>query len=131
LSSKHASFDASPTLADTEGLYARSPEYFYVAVEASGSVVGFITGYERKGIPEEVLHNWNASRVGYIDLMAVSVSNRRRGVGSSLLNKLLETFRANEIDMVILDVPAEQKPAVRLYEKSGFEVRAFNMRKYL
>jgi ribosomal protein S18 acetylase RimI-like enzyme len=131
LSAKHTSFDATPTLADTEGLYARNPDYFYVAVGDSGEIIGFITGYERKGIPEEVLSNWNATRVGYIDLMTVDVPHRRKGVGTMLMNKLLDHFRTNGIDLVILDVPAQQLPAVRLYQRLGFEVRSFNMRKHL
>jgi len=51
LAADHASFDATPTFADIQGLYERNPEYFYVATEDSGEIVGFITGYERKGIP--------------------------------------------------------------------------------
>jgi ribosomal protein S18 acetylase RimI-like enzyme len=131
LSAEYASFDATPTFADTEGLYERNPEYFYVATESSGEIIGFITGYERKGVPDKVLRTWKASRVGYIDLMAVDLAHRREGIGTSLLNTLLKHFQNDGIDMVILDVPAEQVAAVKLYEKLGFHVRAFNMRKDL
>ena len=131
LSVEYASFDASPTLADTQGFFERNPGYFYVATNGSGEVIGFITGYERKGIPDEVLKTWGASRVGYIDLMAVGLAHRRKGIGTSLLNTLLEQFGKDRIDMVLLDVPSDQMAAVRLYEKLGFHVRAFNMRKYL
>ena len=131
LSAENTSFDATPTLADTEGLYHRNPEYFYVASDESGEVVGFITGYERRGIPEEVLRTWKAARVGYVELMAVDLGNRRKGIGTRLSNNLLEHFRSERIDLVLLDVPVEQMAAVKLYEKIGFNVRAFHMRKYL
>ena len=131
LASEYASFDAKPTRADIEGLYQRNPEYFYVAEDESGKVLGFITGYERKGIPEEVLRTWKANRVGYIDLMAVDMSHRKMGIGTKLLDTLLDHFRTTGIDLVILDVPAEQVPAVNLYKKLGFHIRAYNMRKSL
>lgn len=131
LSAKYTSFDATPTLADTEGIYARSPKYFYVAADSSGEIIGFVTGYERKSIPGEVLRTWRAYRVGYVDLMAVALTHRRKGVGTRLMNTLLGQFRNDRIDMVILDVPAEQLAAVKLYEKLGFHMRAFSMRKHL
>jgi len=131
LSAIFTSFDATPTLADTEGMYARSPKYFHVAADSSGEIIGFVTGYERKSIPGEVLRTWKASRVGYVDLMAVALTHRRKGVGTRLMNTLLGQFRNDGIDMVILDVPAEQLAAVKLYEKLGFQTRAFNMRKHL
>ena len=128
---KYTSFDAEPTLVDIEGLYARNPEFFFVAHDEHGSIVGFITGYERKGVPENVLRTWKVRRVGYVDLMAVDVPFRRKGVGAALLNTLLENFNRVGIDLVLLDVPAEEDAAVRLYEREGFEIRAYNMKKYL
>jgi len=131
LSARFTSFDATPALADTEGMYARSPKYFHVAADSSGEIIGFVTGYERKSIPGEVLRTWKASRVGYVDLMAVALTHRRKGVGTRLMNTLLGQFRNDGIDIVILDVPAEQLAAVKLYEKLGFQTRAFNMRKHM
>ncbi len=131
LAEEYTSFDATPTPADIEGLYQRNPEHFYVAQDDSGNILGFITGCERKGIPENVLRTWKATRVGYIDIMAVDTPHRAKGIGTSLLNTILENFRKAGIDVVILDVPAEQEAAVKLYKKIGFQVRAFNMRKFL
>ncbi len=131
LASEYTSFDATPTQADIEGLYHRNQEYFYVAEDDSGKILGFIPGYERKGIPEEVLRTWKAKRVGYIDLMAVDPSRRKMGIGTMLLSTLLGQFRTTGLDLVILDVPAEQESAVNLYKKLGFHTRAYNMRKSL
>ncbi len=131
LAERYTSFNTTPTLADIEGMYGRNSEYFFVAEEEDGRVVGFVTGYERKGIPEEVLRSWNANRVGYVDLMAVDPSYRKMGVGRALMNAILDEFRRNHIDIVNLDVPAEQEAAIRLYKKLGFTVRAYNMRRRL
>ncbi len=131
IAEKYTSFDAKPTPVDIEGLYARNPEFFFIAHDEHERILGFITGYERKGVPENVLRTWNATRVGYVDLMAVDIPSRRRGVGTALLNTLLEHFSRAGIDLVLLDVPVEEEAAVRLYKKEGFDIRAYNMRKYL
>lgn len=131
IAEKYASFDTKLTSADIEGLYTRNPEYFLVALDASSNVIGFITGYERKGLPDEVLRNWNAKRVGYVDLMAVDEAHRRAGAGTALLDSLLSRFKSAGIDVVILDVPKTGLAAVNLYEKTGFQVRAYNMMKRL
>ncbi len=68
---------------------------------------------------------------GYVDLMAVDMPFRRKGVGTALLNILLEQFSQVGIDLVLLDVPAEEEAAIRLYKQEGFETRAYNMREYL
>ena len=131
IAQRYASFDTTPIFADIEGIYARNPEYFFVGEAIDGQVIGFITGYERKGLPEEVLRSWNANRVGYIELMAVDPSHRRMGAGRALMTGLLDEFRRNQVDIVDLDVPAEQEAAVGLYRKLGFSIRAHNMRKRL
>ena len=131
LAQRYNSFDTDPTFADIEGMYARKQEYFFVAENDNGRVIGFITGYERKGLPDEVLRSWNANRVGYVDLMAVDPSHRRMGAGRALLTAILDEFRKNHVDIVDLDVPAEQEAAVGLYRSLGFAIRSYNMRKRL
>lgn len=131
MAEKYTSFDSTPTFSDIEGFLARNPDYFLVAEDETGRILGFITAYEKQGIPEEVLSTWGARRVGYIDLMAVDLPARRRGVGESLLRNIIDRFRKNGIDIVNLDVPAGQEEAMRLYEKLGFSIRAYNLRKRL
>ena len=131
IAEKYTSFDAKPTLTDIEGLHARNPEFFFVGEDHLGKIVGFVTGYERKGVPESVLRTWKTNKVGYVDLMAVDASHRRKGIGTALLDTLLDCFAKSGVDLVLLDVPVEQEAAVRLYKEQGFEVRAYNMKKYL
>jgi len=131
IAEKHASFDTAPTLVDIDGMRSRNPDYFFVAEDDSGEVIGFITGYERMGLSEDVLRTWNAGSVGYVELIAVDSRYRRKGIGRALLKTLLNRFQSSGIDIVDLDVPAEQEAAVELYKKLGFYVRACNMRKRL
>lgn len=129
LAESYASFDTTPTQADIEGMYARNPEYFFVAENDHGRIIGFASGYEKTGLPEEVLRSWNAKRVGYVELMAVDPSQRRRGVGRALMNAIIDEFHRNNVDVVNLDAPAEQEAAIGLYRSLGFSVRSYNMAK--
>src|SRR5437016_4466782 len=68
-----------------------------LAEDEGGNVLGFATGYEKKGIPQEVLLSWKAKRVGYLDLMAVDILHRKQGIGTALLNSVLDQFKGQEI----------------------------------
>ncbi len=74
---------------------------------------------------------WKANKAASIETLAVDETCRRRGIGTSLLNKLFETCRVSGIDLVTLSVPAEETEARNLYEKLGFEERAYFLRKRL
>ncbi len=130
LAERYTSWDSTPTQADIEGFYSSSPELFFVA-EADGKVVGFVCGRESKHLPGETLMRWKANKAASIETLAVDETCRRRGIGTSLLNKLFETCRVSGIDLVTLSVPAEETEARNLYEKLGFEERAYFLRKRL
>jgi ribosomal protein S18 acetylase RimI-like enzyme len=55
--------------------------------------------------------------------MAVAPEQRRKGIGESLLKRLLQAFKEAGADFVLLDCPAEAVEAGKLYEKVGFGVR--------
>jgi ribosomal protein S18 acetylase RimI-like enzyme len=48
-----------------------------------------------------------------------------------LIRVLFEAFARNGIDLVTLSVPAVERAAMRLYEKLGFEPRAYFLWKRL
>lgn len=128
MAENYASWDATPTVADIQGYHAANPDFFLVA-ELDQSIVGFIYGAESRHIPGEVLQNWNARKAGSIETLAVEVKLRRKGIGTLLLTKLLELFKNRGIDTVTLSVPASEVGAQKLYEKFGFEARAYFLRK--
>jgi len=126
LANAYAAFDGRTSEADL-AIAAHSPNGFWVA-EDGGRVVGFAYGYFRD-VPGEVLEGWGAKSVGQIELVAVAPSHRRRGIGRSLVNKLLDEFKRAGADMVLLNCPAQAIEAKSLYTEMGFEPRAYSMRK--
>jgi len=128
LANAYAAFES--TVSEADLVIARFfPNGFWVAEENDG-VVGFAYGYF-KDIPNEVLARWGASKVGYIALMAVDPSYRNKGIGTALLSKLLEEFKEAGADLIILHCPAKAKEARKLYDKFGFEIRSYDMKKRL
>jgi ribosomal protein S18 acetylase RimI-like enzyme len=105
------------------------PEGFWVA-EENNQVVGFVYGH-CKEIPAEILTRWGASKAAEITLLVVDPQYQNRGIGAALLQKLLEAFKKASVDVVTLHCPADAKSAKHLYEKLGFEVRAYHMKKSL
>ena len=71
--------------------------------------------------------SWKARRVGYLDLMAVDLQHRKQGIGTALLNSVLDQFEVQNIDTIHLDVPSTEQDAIRLYQKLGFKTRAYSM----
>lgn len=127
LAERYTSFDAMPTMPDIEIMFERNEDNFFVAEDDHGNILGFATGYEKKGIPQEVLMSWKAKRVGYLDLMAVDIQHRKQGIGTALLKSVLEQFKCQDIDTIQLDVPSTEQDAIRLYQKLGFKTRAYSM----
>ena len=54
---------------------------------------------------------------GYVTNVAVLPEYRRRGIAQRLISAQLE----NEMNFITLEVRKSNTPAIRLYEKTGFE----------
>ena len=130
LSQKYASWDSTPTEADIQGFHSSEPDFFLVA-ELNRRIVGFVYGRESKNVPDEVLRRWKATKVGSVEVLAVEEQYRRRGIAMSLLNRLFVVFGERGIDTVTLSVPADEIGAKELYDKLGFETRAYFLKKKL
>ncbi|MFX1563834.1 MAG: GNAT family N-acetyltransferase [Promethearchaeota archaeon] len=128
LANMFASFDGTTSEADLV-VSKFFPEGFWVA-EEDNDVIGFVFGYF-KDAPLDVLIKWDASKVGEISLLVVDPDYRRRGIGTALLKKVMEEFKRAGADLIILACPAEAIEARKLYEKLGFEVRAYHMKQRL
>lgn len=57
---------------------------------------------------------------GYIAMLAVDSSHRKRKIGSTLVKKAIQAMIAEEADEVVLETEITNKPALRLYENLGF-----------
>jgi len=128
LANTYAAFDGTTSEADLV-ITKYFPKGFWVA-EEDDKIVGFTYGYFEE-VPSEILARWGASKVGYIASMAVDPNHRNKGIGSALLRKLMEEFKKAGADLVTLHCPGDATEAKKLYDKLGFEVRAYHMRKRL
>lgn len=57
---------------------------------------------------------------GYIAMLAVDSSHRKRKIGSTLVKKAIQAMVDEEADEVVLETEITNKPALRLYENLGF-----------
>ena len=58
---------------------------------------------------------------GEITNVAVSPSNRNLGIGDKLIKEALSQMKEKGIIQVVLEVRVSNTPAIRLYEKNGFQ----------
>ena len=60
--------------------------------------------------------------LGETDMMNVAVHPdwRKKGVGTALINELINTLRLNGSHSLMLEVRASNAPAISVYEKLGF-----------
>lgn len=54
--------------------------------------------------------------------IVVKKSQRSKGIGNLLLDKLIEIAKKNDFENIILEVNETNKIAKKMYEKAGFEV---------
>ncbi len=67
----------------------------------------------------------------YINNVAVFPRFRRRGIGESLVNILLDISRSENVDFVTLEVRKSNLSAIALYEKCGFALAGERKNYYL
>jgi len=87
-------------------LALRYPELFLTAV-SNDYVLGYVVAFA-------------VGKQGHIVSLAVRPGHRRMGVGTGLLESLLERLRSNGVDEVFLEVREDNLVAAGLYRKLGF-----------
>jgi ribosomal-protein-alanine N-acetyltransferase len=80
----------------------------FLVAEESGKLVGYCSASMKGGS-------------AHLISIGVLMEYRRRGVGGSLLKHLIRILRKGSVDELWLEVKSENKEAVGLYEKFGFE----------
>jgi len=86
-----------------------------VAID-KGKLVGYAVAQIRKSSPA-----WKRKEYGYIEEMAVRAEHRRKGVGTQILEKILDWFRSENIDMIELTVAAKNLVGYSFWKKHGFK----------
>ena len=64
---------------------------------------------------------WNGVYDFHITDIAVRKDLRNQGIGSMLLEKLIELAKQNKMETITLEVLCTNTPAIKLYEKFGFK----------
>lgn len=82
---------------------------FYVVAEDKGELLGY------GGL-------WEIGNEGHITNFAVHPEYRKKGVGTAILQKLLELTEDRGISEYTLEVRPSNKEAIGLYEKFGFKL---------
>ena len=99
----------------------------YVA-EVDSELVGVVVGTIPEQSREDQLEHV-PSKFGEVLELAVKAGYRGKGIGTMLMNKLIEYFRENNCTILGVGVLAPNKDAHRLYSKLGYEDRSFYMTK--
>ena len=98
-----------------EELNNPNSEYFVAKLE--NNILGFA------GI-------WKAVDDVHITDIVVKKSNRQTGIGSKLLEKLIQTAKSQNFNSITLDVNEHNQPAINLYLKYGFKNVGFRKKYY-
>lgn len=95
-----------------------SPAEDYVCAIDEKRVVGFGSLSVKDNL-------WEAGRLGRIEELVVDVGHRGQGIGTQLLNRLIDLAKERECHRVELDSAFRRKEAHRFYESHWFENRAY------
>ena len=87
-------------------------------------IIGFIYGFLKQEKGELVYDN-----VGFIDALYVKDDYRNRGVASNLIQEFYKWCDSKDIKYIEVGSYVNNKEAFNLYQKNGFEVVTYFMRK--
>ena len=112
----------------------------HVPAVAALEQASFSTPWSEKSIGEELNNEWaiwyvaleEETLLGYIgvqfgldggDIMTIATAPeaRNRGLGQKLVETILDIFREKDLGYLTLEVRPSNAPALRLYEKLGFQ----------
>ena len=108
---------------------AKNDGMIYVA-ESGSEVVGIVVGTILNQSKQDRLEHVPA-KFGEVMELVVREGYRDKGIGTKLMNKLEEYFKAKSCTIAGVGVLAPNKGAHRLYSKLGYADRSFYMSKEL
>ena len=94
--------------------------------ERNGKVVGLVMGSIEKRPPV-----FRLKHRGHLEEMAVTASERRKGIGTLLLREYLAWARKKGVPWVTLEAVPENRIGVPFWEKKGFRTVMIHMRRRL
>jgi ribosomal protein S18 acetylase RimI-like enzyme len=93
-------------------LYNSDTEFCLVA-EDDDAIVGFALG-------TTIIKEHSAWKYGYLIWLGVLPGYQKNGVGDKLFNRFKDLMLKNGVRMMIVDTPAENKRALKFFNKMGF-----------
>jgi len=111
-------------LAATYSRGLASDEQVYLCATDGERVIGFGSLSLKSSL-------WQQGYLGHVDELVVDGGHRGRGVGTRLLEELIAQARRQGCRRVELDSAFHREAAHRLYERLGFENRAYLFSKRL
>ncbi len=94
-----------------------------IAAEENNKIIGYLFAVHKE-------LSWTPN-TAYIQLLGVDKTHQKKGVGSAMLERCLETLKQKGYKNVELIVPVNREESQALYKKFGFETSAFKMKKKL
>lgn len=85
-----------------------------LVAEAGDKILGFALGTTVKK------HN-SPWKYGYLVWLGVSRDIQQGGVGSGLFKEIKRRMKEQGVRMIIIDTAADNRPAIRFFEKQGFD----------
>lgn len=97
---------------EVTGMFNEDSEFCLVA-EADDEVVGFALG-------TTITKSHSAWKYGYLIWLGVAPEFQRHGVADRLYHRFKDLMIKDGVRMILVDTQADNRPAVRFFEKIGF-----------
>lgn len=86
----------------------------------NGRLLGYVEGF---------LETWN-NRYRISNICIFDNTNRRRGIGSLLMDTIMKEASASKVRMVVLETQTCNENAIAFYRRYGFEIIGFDLYAY-
>jgi ribosomal protein S18 acetylase RimI-like enzyme len=114
----------SPLTEDYVHEYLDSPKSKILLAEKGGKAVGLLSYSIRPDL-------WHATICCFIEEITVEESERGQGIGTRLINSVMEKMRNSNCAEVVLTVDKENIAAQRLYKRLGIDEELMCLEKHL
>ncbi|GIQ89984.1 hypothetical protein KIPB_012612, partial [Kipferlia bialata] len=94
----------------------RSPTFSHLARDTSGALVGCIVAKIDDGKTQPA----QGIRKGYIGMVVVCPSQRRKGIAKELVLRSIKAMMADGVTEVFLEAESPNEGAIAFYERLGF-----------
>ncbi len=100
----------------------------YTRIISEGNSFGAYDKQRLVGVVIAEKREWNNSL--WIELILVAERERGKGIGASLLKKLIQNASNKNIRVISLETQNTNVPAINFYRKNGFEISGLNINLY-